>query len=98
MSEAEQVKTPDQEAAASRKAVATEAKKKADAAAKVAEDKVAGKGVKVKALVNMMAKDGTEMIAGKECLLSHEEVARLKSEPRFAKKPHFEEVKAAAAK
>jgi hypothetical protein len=107
MSEASQtsekaIKTQADEAAESRAAAKAEAAAKAAGHAKAKADIEAGKGIKVKMLVNMMAKDGTNLIKGKEQLLSASEVARLEAEPRFEKKPHFIRLdaapKAAAAK
>lgn len=72
-----------------RKEAAAANKAKVEAQAKIDSDKAKGKGVKVISNVNMIAKDGTRLRAGKEALLTQAEHDRLSDEPRFAKKPAF---------
>lgn len=91
-------KTPADEAAQSRAAAAKTAKDKKTALDKVAADRAAGKGPKVYANVNMMAKDGTHLVVGQETHLSQAEYDRLKSEARFEKKPCFYDSGSDAAK
>jgi hypothetical protein len=67
--------------------------KTADAAAKAEKTALAGDTkVKVKAHVNMTAKDGTEMVAGQDVELASKEVERLKSDKRHLAKPFFTEL------
>jgi hypothetical protein len=72
---------------------AAEAKKAQVAAAKKAEAvKITKGGVAVKSKVNMLAKDGTQMVVGEKCVLSEAEHKRLSEDARHQKSPFFEKV------
>jgi hypothetical protein len=78
-------------------AAAKAAKEKADADKKAAADAKAAKGeghVFVKARVNMLAKDGTRLIAGEAVKLSKAEAKRLAEDARHKDDPFFEVAKA----
>jgi len=69
------------------------------AAEKAAQEKSAKsskpvKGPRVLARVNMLAKDGTRLVAGQEVHLSQAEYDRLKAEERFESKPAFSDIPA----
>lgn len=80
------------EAAKGRAVVAKADKDKKAVLAKNESDRKAGKGPRIKAHVNMLAKDGTLLVKDKETHISQAEYDRLKGEARFDKKPHFSDV------
>jgi len=89
------LQSPSDEAAKARAQAAAEDKAKKAALQEAAKARAAGKGPRVLAHVNMMAKDGTRLVVGQETHLSQDEYDRLKGEERFEKKPHFSDVQSA---